>query len=597
MSEYAAPLRDMHFVLDELAELSNVAALPGLEEATADVVGAVLEEAAKLAAGVLAPLNRVGDAQGSRLADTGVQTPPGWTDAYRTFVEGGWNGLACDAAYGGQGLPRLVATAVEEMWNSANLSFSLCPMLTQSAVEALTLHGSPEQQARFLPHLVSGRWAGTMNLTESQAGSDLSAVRARAVPSGDHYLLSGQKIFITYGDHDLTDNIIHLVLARTPDAPPGVSGISLFIVPKYILDDNGEPDARNDVRCVSLEHKLGIHASPTAVMSYGDEGGATAYLVGEEHRGLEYMFTMMNFARHGVGLQGLAVAERAYQHALAYARQRVQGRPAGKKEGERVSIVHHPDVQRMLWLMKSQTEAMRALTYVAAAEFDWAHRHPDAAERRRHGALLDLLTPIVKGWCTETASEIADLGVQVHGGMGYIEETGAAQHLRDARITRIYEGTTGIQASDLVGRKVLRDGGAGARELIATLRAGAAALAQMPQYELGDVRVALEEGVDAVAAATDWVLGAAARDPRLPAAAALPYLMLWGTVCGGWQLARAAAAARRRLDAGDGDAAFLQAKIDTARFYALHVAPRVAGLRRSIEHGAATLVDLDMRGL
>ena len=597
MSEYAAPLRDMHFVLDELADLTSVAALPGLEEASADVVGAVLEEAAKLAAGVLGPLNRVGDAQGSRLTDAGVQTPPGWKDAYRTFVEGGWNGLACDTEYGGQGLPRLVATAVEEMWNSANLSFSLCPMLTQSAVEALTLHGSPEQQARFLPHLVSGRWAGTMNLTEPQAGSDLSAVRARAVPSGDHYLLSGQKIFITYGDHDLTDNIVHLVLARTADAPPGVRGISLFIVPKYALDDNGEPHARNDVRCVSLEHKLGIHASPTAVMSYGDEGGALAYLVGEENRGLEYMFTMMNFARLGVGLQGLAVAERAYQHALAYARQRVQGRAAGKREGERVSIVHHPDVQRMLRLMKSQTEAMRALTYVAAAEFDWAHRHPDAAERRRHGALLDLLTPIVKGWCTETASEIADLGVQVHGGMGYIEETGAAQFLRDARITRIYEGTTGIQASDLVGRKVVRDGGAGARELIETLRACAAALTPMPQDEFGDVRAALEEGIDAVVATTDWVLRAAQHDPRLPAAAAVPYLMLWGTVCGGWQLARAAAAARRRLDAGDGDPAFLRAKIDTARFYALHVGPRVAGLRRTIEHGSATLVDLDTRSL
>ena len=463
MSTYAAPLKDMRFVLSELAGLAEVGRLPGYEEATADTVDAILEEAAKFAAGVLDPINHTGDREGSAWKDGSVTTPKGFREAYRQYVEGGWGALPCDPARGGQGLPKLVATAVEEMFTAANMSFSLCPLLTQGAIHALELCGSDALKDIYLGKMIEGTWTGTMNLTEPQAGSDLALVRTKAVPDGERYRITGQKIFITYGDHDMAENIVHLVLARTPDAPPGVKGISLFIVPKFLVRPDGSLGEQNAVRCVSIEHKLGIHASPTAVLAFDDAEG---YLVGEENQGLAYMFVMMKEARFSVGLEGLAVAERAFQRAVAYANERMQGKDpvAG---GKTVPIIRHPDVRRMLLLMKSQTEAMRALAYAVAAAMDLAQRSPHDAERRRHRAFVDLLIPVVKGWFTETGIEVASLGVQVHGGMGFIEETGAAQYLRDARITSIFEGTTGIQANDLVGRKIARDGGATARALLA----------------------------------------------------------------------------------------------------------------------------------
>ncbi len=579
MTTYSAPLRDIMFVLTELADIDGVAALPGYEEASPDVVHAVLDEAAKLAAEVLAPLNQIGDQQGSRLVDGKVVTPDGWKQAYQTFIDSGWNALAFEEQYGGQNLPWLLATAVQEMWHAANMSFGLCPMLTQGAVEALILHGSEQLQDRYLSKMVSGEWTGTMNLTEPQAGSDLSAVRMKAVPEGEHYRLFGQKIFITYGDHDLTDNIVHMVLARLPDAPEGVRGISLFLVPKMLVDENGEIGQRNEVRCVSLEHKLGIQASPTAVLAYGDNQGAVGYLVGEPNRGLEYMFTMMNLARHAVGVEGLAIAERAFQQAKTYAMERVQGRPIGTPSEDHAAIVHHPDVRRMLMTMKAKVEAMRAMVYAWASAHDKSHRHPDQAERLRQHNTVELLTPVVKGWCTETGNEVASLGVQVHGGMGYIEETGAAQHFRDARITTIYEGTTGIQANDLVGRKVLRDQGQAARAFIDGLR-------DIDFDALDGVGRAVESGLGHLEQATDWIVGAAQRDPRLPAAASAYYLNLWGTVIGGWLMAKAALVAQKKLDAGDGDEKFYRAKIETARYYATHVLPQSVALLHTINEGS-----------
>src|SRR5436190_21663201 len=437
MSTYHAPLQEMQFVLNDLAGLAQVASLPGFEEATADTVTAILEEAAKFASNVLDPLNVPGDREGAtRLADGSVKTASGFKEAYRQFIENGWNGLTKNPEYGGQGLPQLVATPVVEMLHSANMAFDLCPLLTQGAIEALELCGTPEQKAMFLPRMVDGTWTGTMNLTEPQAGSDLAAVRTRAVPQGDGtYRLYGQKIFITYGEHDYTENIIHMVLARTPNAPEGVKGISLFIVPKFLVNADGSLGARNDVQCVSLEHKLGIHASPTAVLAYGDHGGAVGYLVGQENRGLEYMFIMMNLARFSVGLEGVGIAERAYQRAAAYAKDRVQGRAVGEeKSAGTATIIQHPDVRRMLITMRAHTEAMRAVCYVTSAAMDNARRQPDPEARKRHQAFVDLMIPIVKGWCTETAQEVAYTGVQVHGGVGFSEETGAAQHYRDARI-------------------------------------------------------------------------------------------------------------------------------------------------------------------
>ncbi len=592
MSSYAAPLQDMRFVLRELAGLDRVAALPGCEEATPDVVDAVLEEAGKFAGAVLAPLNASGDRDGTRWAEHRVTMPEGFKEAYRQFVEAGWNGLACEPEFGGQGLPKLVSAAVQEMWKAANMAFSLCPLLTFGAIEALALCGSPEQKERYLANMVSGRWTGTMNLTEPQAGSDLAAVRTRAVPQGDgSYRLFGQKIFITYGEHDMAENIIHLVIGRTPDAPEGVRGISLFVVPKFLVRDDGSLGERNDVYCVSIEHKLGIHASPTCVMAYGDRGGAVGYLVGMENEGLKYMFIMMNAARFAVGLEGVAIADRAYQQALGFARERVQGRAIEGSSGP-VPIIRHPDVRRMLMLMKSQTEAMRALALVVAAAHDAATRHPDEGERRRNQAFVDLMIPVVKGWCTETGTEVANLGVQVHGGMGFIEETGAAQHLRDARITTIYEGTTGIQANDLIGRKIARDGGATVRAVVGLIEATLAALARQDGGDFAALRKALERGAAAVGQATDYVVDNYSKDIRAVSVGAVPFLGLLGIVCGGWQMARAALAARARIDAGDTDP-FLTNKIATARFFADHVLTAAPGLAETIVGGAPGALAID----
>ena len=595
MSTYRAPLAEMHFVMNELAGLAQVATLPGFEDATPDTVAAILEEASKFATGVLDPLNRTGDTEGSRLLDDGsVKTPAGFRDAYRAFCENGWNGLTKNPDHGGQGLPQLVATAVEEMWHSSNMAFDLCPLLTQGAIDAIELVGSAELKARFLPRMVSGEWTGTMNLTEPQAGSDLAAVRTRAVKQPDgSYRLKGNKIFITYGEHDYTDNIVHLVLARTPDAPEGVKGISLFIVPKFLVDEQGSIGEKNDVRCVSIEHKLGIHASPTCVMAYGDRQGAVGYLIGEENRGLEYMFIMMNLARFSVGMEGVGIAERAYQRAVAYARDRVQGKAVGlDKAVKSNAIIEHPDIRRMLMTMRAYTEATRAVAYVTAAAMDNARRHPDAAARKRHQAFVDLMIPIVKAHSTEVGQIVASLGIQVHGGMGYIEETGAAQHLRDARITTIYEGTTGIQANDLIGRKTARDAGATARAVVAEMASVAAKLQAHQNSALHPIGKALDEACAAVLEAIDFVVENFGARPREVHASAVAYLHLWGLTAGAWQLGRAALLAADAQMSGRGDSEFLARKIATARFYALSLLPQAAGLARTAVQGSAAALEL-----
>jgi alkylation response protein AidB-like acyl-CoA dehydrogenase len=588
MSEYRAPLADIRFVMQELAGLEQVVALPGCEEASPDVVDAILEEAARFAGEVLSPLNRVGDVHGARWNDREVKTPPGFRDAYRQFVDNGWNGLGCDVQFGGQGLPHLLSTAVSEMWKAANHAFSLCPMLTQGAIEALMIAGSDEQKAAYLPRLVSGEWTGTMNLTEPSAGSDLAAVRSRAEPVGDgNYRIFGQKIFITYGEHDMTDNIVHLVLARTPNAPEGVKGISLFVVPKFLLNADGTPGERNDVYCVSIEHKLGIHGSPTAVLAFGDHGGAIGTMVGEENRGLEYMFIMMNAARFNVGLEGLGDAERAYQRAVAYAKERVQGTEPGVRGGPKVPIIRHPDVRRMLMSMRARIEAMRAIAYVTAAAQDRAHHHPDDPERTAAQAFVELMIPVVKGWSTESAIDIASLGVQVHGGMGFIEETGAAQHLRDARITAIYEGTTAIQANDLIGRKIAREQGATIRSVIAGMRADAAQL----DGDLADVGSRQTAAVDALERAVSWIVTNFSTDPKGAHAVAVPFLHLFGIVAGGWQMGRAAVIARSRIAAGAGEP-FWAAKLATARFFAAHFLTQSGGLADTVLAGGAGLLEI-----
>jgi len=589
MSAYVAPLKDMRFLLHELAGLDAVAQLPGCEEATPETVDAILEEASKFASEVLDPLNYSGDQEGSKWRDGAVTTPKGFPDAYRKYVEAGWGSLPVAAQWGGQGLPRLVATPVEEMWCSANMSFSLCPMLTQGALHALELCGADHLQKTFLPKMASGEWTGTMNLTEPQAGSDLALVRTRAEPQGDHFLVSGQKIFITYGEHDLAQNIVHLVLARTPTAPEGVKGISLFVVPKFLVNADGSLGKRNTATCASIEHKLGIHASPTAVLVFDK---AVGYLVGEENRGLEYMFVMMNAARFAVGLEGVAIAERAFQRALAYAKERVQGRDlvAG---GKAVPIIRHPDVRRMLMLMKSQTEAMRALAYVTAAALDAAHLHPDKESRKRNQAFVDLIIPVVKGWCTETGIEVASLGVQVHGGMGFIEETGAAQHYRDARIATIYEGTTGIQANDLVGRKIAREAGATVRGLLAELRRFDDELGRSSSADARALRVSLAFAVESIAECVEFILAHAGKEPRVAFAGAVPFLKLMGITCGGWQMGRAMLVAEAKLAAQQGDARFYTAKIATARFFGDHVLSQAKGLRDAVVNGSGTVMALD----
>jgi 3-(methylthio)propanoyl-CoA dehydrogenase len=587
MREYQAPIADMKFVLRELVDMNLIAELPGFSEMTADVADAVLEEAAKFAAAVLSPLNRSGDLEGVRWQKGEVLTAAGWKQAYARFAADGWNALSCPTEFGGQNLPRVLSALIEEMWNGANVAFALCPMLTRGAIDALELRGTEAQRDLYLPKMVSGEWTGTMNLTEPQAGSDLSAVRTRAVPTADgRYLLTGQKIFITYGEHDLTGNIVHMVLARVAGAPEGVKGTSLFLVPKFLVNADGSLGARNDVHCLSVEHKLGIHASPTCVLAFGQNGGAVAELIGEENRGLEYMFIMMNAARYSVGVEGVGLSERAYQTALAYARERIQGTEAGIRGGPRVPIVRHPDVRRMLLLMKSQTEAMRALAGVVAVSLDAARLHPNAEQRERHQAMADLMIPVIKGWCTENSVDIASLGIQVHGGVGFIEETGAAQFLRDSRITPIYEGTTAIQANDLIGRKLARDGGRAAQSVVAEMRALARALSA--DAKLSGLAPAFGAAIDALEQAVRYVVQNYAFDIRAVSVGAVPMLKLFGIVAGGWQLLRSASIAQERLaEASGGDPAFYEAKILSARFYADYVLPQSSGLTHSIMHGAA----------
>ncbi len=592
---FTAPLQDIRFVLNELADLPAILALPGNEEITPDLIDAVLEENARFVQEVIAPLNRAGDLHPPSWKDGSVKAASGYGAAFSEFAQGGWQGLQHPQQWGGQGLPKVLAAATSENLNAASLAFSLCPLLTDGVIEALLTVGTDEQKQRYIPPMLEGRWTGTMNLTEPQAGSDLALVATRAAPQPDgSYKVTGQKIFITYGEHDMAQNIVHLVLARTPDAPPGVKGISLFIVPKFVLNETGEPAERNDVWCASLEHKLGIHGSPTAVLLYGSGKGevgegAIGYLVGEENRGLEYMFIMMNAARFAVGIQGIAVSERATQHALAYARDRIQGRAIEGSSGP-VAIVRHPDVQRMLLTMRALTEASRAMAYVAAAAADHAHGAADAQQRARYQAVYEYLVPVVKGYATESSVEVASLGVQVHGGMGFIEETGAAQHYRDARILPIYEGTTAIQANDLVGRKTLRDGGAVAsglaREIDATVAELRQAAGQNGPGHSGLALIAerLGAAVAAYREAVAFILEHVKDDPRAAFAGSVPYLMLTGTVVGGWQMARAALACLRHIDAGSDDP-FYADKLATAVFHAGHLLPRALALSAAVQAG------------
>ena len=587
---YQAPIKDIQFALNELAELPAVCGLPGYGECSVELVDAILEEGAKFAEGVLAPINKQGD-QGATWRDSEVSAAPGFKDAWQQYVESGWVGLRAPEAYGGQGMPALVAAAAEEMWCSANLAFSLAPLLTLGAVEAIHHHASDALKELYLPRMSSGEWTGTMNLTEPQAGSDLAQVRSKALPQADgSYRISGQKIFITWGEHDMADNIVHLVLARLPDAPAGVKGISLFIVPKFLVNADGSLGVRNDVRCVSLEHKLGIHGSPTAVMSFGDQDGAVGYLVGEANKGLNYMFTMMNHARLGVGIEGMAVSERAYQKAVEYARDRVQSREVGSPDPSGVAIIRHPDVRRMLLTMRAQVEAQRALTLYAAAALDRAARHPVASEAARNQALVNFLIPVVKGWNTEQANEITSLAVQVHGGMGYIEETGVAQYYRDARITAIYEGTTGIQALDLIGRKTASDGGATARAL---LEEAAGCVAKLRAAGLASLADNLDAAVKHARDCVDFILATFAEQPQRAAAGSVPFLKLMGITLGGWQMARAALIAKAKLGEAEVDQDFLSAKLATARFYGEHLLPQVGGLAAAIVAGADSVLEMD----
>ncbi len=589
---YTAPLKDMVFVMNELAGLDTISQLPGCEDATPETAEAVLEENAKFCSEVIAPLNWTGDCEPSSWHDGHVKTTPGFKEAFRAFGESGWQGVQHPTEFGGQGLPKLLATPCIEMLNSANLSFALCPLLTDGAIEALMTAGSQEQKDLYLEKLISGQWTGTMNLTEPQAGSDLALVRSRAVPQGDGtFKIFGTKIYITYGEHDMAENIIHLVLARTPDAPEGVKGISLFIVPKFLVNADGSLGERNDVHCVSIEHKLGIKASPTAVLQYGDHGGAIGYLVGEENRGLEYMFIMMNAARFAVGMQGISVAERAYQKAVSYAKERVQSRDLAGSPGP-VAIIHHPDVKRMLMSMRAQVEASRALSYVTAAAFDGAHHHPDEATRKANQAFYEFMVPIVKGWSTELSIDVTSTGVQVHGGMGFIEETGAAQYYRDARILTIYEGTTAIQANDLVGRKTARDGGAFAKSVIAQVRDTAAELGKAGSDDLKAIGKRLSEASAALEDVVNFIATNAKSDIKAAFAGSVPYLKMAGVVFGGWQMGRAALVAAKKLSAGEGDASFYQAKITTARFFADHFVSTASASRAAIVEGSSGVLAL-----
>ncbi|HKE74339.1 MAG TPA: acyl-CoA dehydrogenase [Acidimicrobiales bacterium] len=588
MADYAPPLADMRFVLENLVDLAALSGLPGYEHADPEMVFGILEESGRFFAQEYAPLNRVGDTQHSRRnGDGSVTTPDGFRAAYRRYVEAGWAGVPFPSEYGGGGFPWLIAVSMQEMMTAANMAFSLCPLLTQGAIDMLLHYGSEEQKETYLPRMVTGEWSGTMNLTEPQAGSDVGALTTRAVPEGDGaWRITGQKIFITYGEHDLTDNIVHLVLARVPDAPPGTKGISCFIVPKFLVGDDGSIGERNAVECVSIEQKMGINASPTCVMAYD---GAVGYLIGEANQGMRYMFKMMNNARLSVGVEGLSLGERAYQQAVAYAAERRQGRAVGAPAGASSPIVDHPDVRRMLLTMRAQIEALRCLAYLNAECLDLAARHPDEAVRTARQELADLLTPITKGWGTDLGVELTSLAVQVHGGMGYIEETGVAQHFRDARIAPIYEGTNGIQAMDLVGRKLpLRAGGA-IVDYLAGIEATAGELSGAGG-ELDTIGKHLADAVAGLRQATDWLLANGLADPNNALAGATPYLRMCGIVTGGWLLARSALAAQRRLDEGTGDTAFLGQKILTARFYAEQLLPQAAGLIPAVTAGPGDLL-------
>ncbi len=592
--DYSAPVRDMLFAIEHLARIDRIATLPGFEDAGLDTAQAVLEECARFNREVVGPLNRTGDTDPSSWHEGRVRTTPGFAEAYRQFTAGGWQGLQHPVAHGGQGLPKTIGAACVEMLNAANLSFALCPLLTDGAIEALLTAGSDALNAVYLEKLVSGEWTGTMNLTEPQAGSDLALVRTRAEPQADgSYRVFGTKVFITYGDHDMAANIVHLVLARVAGAPAGVKGISLFVVPQLLMQADGSLGARNDVQCVSIEHKLGIKASPTCVLQYGDHGGAVGYLVGEENRGLEYMFIMMNAARYAVGVQGVAIADRACQQAADYAKERVQGRPVDGSLPQAGPILHHPDVRRMLLTMRALTEGCRAMATVAAAAYDVAHHAVEADERAASQAFYEFLVPLVKGFSTESGIEVASLGVQVHGGMGFIEETGAAQHYRDARILTIYEGTTAIQANDLVGRKTSRDGGRTARAIAAQIGATEAELAAAGSPAAQDMLRRLAPARQAFLEVVDYLAGQGG-DPNAAYAGSVPYLMLAGNLVAGWQMARSLLAAERCLadDLPGLDGDFMRAKIATARFYAAHILTRVPGLRDTVVDGAASTMAL-----
>jgi 3-(methylthio)propanoyl-CoA dehydrogenase len=589
---YKAPLKDMLFAIKHIANIDAVSQIPGFEDAGFDTAQAVLEECAKFNEGVLSPLNWEGDKNPSYLKDGKVTTTPGFKEAFKQYADGGWQGLQHPADFGGQGLPKTIGAACIEMCNSANMSFALCPLLTDGAIEALLTAGSDELKATYLEKLVSGQWTGTMNLTEPQAGSDLALVRTRAEPLPDgSYKIFGTKIYITYGEHDMAENIVHLVLARVQGAPEGVKGISLFVVPKFMVGKDGSLGARNDVHCVSIEHKMGIKASPTAVLQYGDHGGAIGYLVGQENRGLEYMFIMMNAARYAVGMQGIAIAERAYQKAVQYAKDRVQSRPVDGSMAASAPIIHHPDVKRMLMTMRAYTEGCRALAAGAAAAFDAAHHHPDADVRKQNQAFYEFMVPLVKGYSTEMSLEVTSLGVQVHGGMGFIEETGAAQYYRDAKILTIYEGTTAIQANDLVGRKTARDGGQTAKAIVAQIEATEKALAARDSVHARAVLKRLTAARQALIDVIEFVAGNTKASPNAVFAGSVPYLMLAGNVFAGWQMARSLLAAEDELAAGN-DADFMKAKITTARFYADHMLSKAGGMRDSIVEGAASVTEL-----
>ena len=590
---YVAPVKDMLFCIRELAGLEAIAKLPGFEDAGPETAQAVLEECARFNEGVLAPLNIEGDRNPSFWKDGAVTTTPGFKEAFHQFGAAGWQGLQHPVEFGGQGLPKTIGAACSEMLNSANLSFALCPLLTDGAIEALLTAGTREQQEKYLPKMISGEWTGSMNLTEPQAGSDLALVRTRAEPQADGtYKLFGTKIFITYGEHDMASNILHLVLARVVGAPEGVKGISLFLVPKFRLRSDGTPGERNDVHCVSIEHKMGIKASPTAVLQFGDHGGAVGELIGEENRGLEYMFIMMNAARYAVGLQGIAVAERAYQKAVQYARERVQSRPVDGSLPGSAAIIHHPDVRRMLMTMRALTEGCRAMAFAAAAANDVRHAHPDAETRRQNQSFHEFMVPLVKGYSTEMSLEVTSLGVQVHGGMGFIEETGAAQYYRDARILTIYEGTTAIQANDLVSRKTLRDGGQAVRAVADLIQATEAELARRDSAAARAMLKALSEARMALLDVVEFVVAHGKTRPNAVFAGSVPYLMLAGNTVAGWQLARALLVAEERLSKGEGDASFLQAKVATAHFYAEHILTRTSSLRAAILGGGDSVTAL-----